>query len=365
MGGIIIKRVILVVFLLLLTGCSNSTPQIEFSTVGHDASIHDDLLVASDFKSLKVIDLKTGEPLKTIEVPNEYGVIGFDIYENYVVWADSRNHALPLDDNEDRKTDIFLYDIKTDETKQITSNTSSSPLMPKIWENYIIWQDNNASEKKQEFPDSWQLYLYDINTGQEKIITHSLTPYAYASYEINENKVVWEDERNLNLSVDDIIRGGDNEPEYNKDIYLYDITLDKEIAIATGPFMESKPAIFEDIIVWEDRNAGRLDADIVMLNISTGERENITKDRYNQATPKIYGNYIVWMDERNGGSSNDVYVNGKAPNSDVFMYDIESRKEILMTGNEPQILPNISQYWLIFIMSRQVEPQVQVVKLRK
>ncbi|WP_434512174.1 hypothetical protein [Desulfitobacterium sp. AusDCA] len=89
---------------------------------------------------------------------------------------------------------------------------------------------------------------------------------------------------------------------------------------------------------------------------------NITKDKFDQADPKILGDNLVWMDERRGTSTNDVFINGQPPNSDIFMYNLKTKTTRSLTGDGPQILPVISANWVAFTLSRQVAPCIQVVK---
>ena len=62
--------------------------------------------------------------IKDIEIPGKT-VLGFDIYENKVFWADTRNAQVIVNsegDLEKVNSDIFMYDLKTDEITQITTN---------------------------------------------------------------------------------------------------------------------------------------------------------------------------------------------------------------------------------------------------
>jgi len=128
--------------------------------------------------------------------------------------------------------------------------------------------------------------------------------------------------------------------------------------------MESKPFVFEDYIVWEDRSKGTINANIVLYDLNTKHKRQITNARFNKADPKIYRDYVVWMDERRGNFSNDVCLNGKPPNSDIFLFNLTTNSERRLTGDGPQILPNISSNWVSFILSKQINPQVQVVRYR-
>jgi beta propeller repeat protein len=251
-----------------------------------------------------------------------------------------------------------MYNIKTSKQLQIT-NDLSSQMNPRVWGNYIIWQDSRNDPVK-DYPGRWSLYLYDINSEKEKLICNTLA--AHSTINISDNKIVWEDERNF--KGEDGIRGGDNVPENNKDIYMYDILTEVETPVATESLMECRPDISSNYIVFEDRNNGSLNADIVLYNISTKEKTFITKDKYDQGTPRIYGHYVVWMDERRGTSTNDVIINGQMPNSDIFLYDITTKKEKLLTGDEPQIMPGISKKWIAYVNSRQNGGTVDVVEYK-
>lgn len=356
---------IFIVQSLLVSGCSKTYDKpievekiteeadpsnIEYSFDGYYADLDGDVIALYSRKGIQIYDLKNNKLIKEISIPKEYSIFGLDISGEIIAWSEINTK------NED--SNIFIYNYKTKKKKQITTALGKQS-NPKIWKNYLIYQDNR-NDKTKEYPGKWSLYLYDLNTGVEKIVTSTLA--AYATYNINDDKIVWEDERNFKGS--NTIRGGENVPENNKDIYLYDIKTKKESSIAIGPYMESKPDIYGDYITWEDRNNNTLDADIVLYDLKSKESIYLTKDKVDQGTPQIYGDYVVWMDERRGISTSDIYINGKAPNSDIVLYNIKSKTERILTGDGPQILPNISSEWVSFVISRQVDPKVQVVKYK-
>ena len=70
------------------------------------------------------------------------------------------------------------------------------------------------------------------------------------------------------------------------------------------------------------------------------------------------------MDERRGTSSNDVIFNGQQPNSDIFLYNIKTKKEKLLTGDGAQISPSISTEWVSFTTSTQINPIVEAFRYR-
>jgi len=71
-----------------------------------------------------------------------------------------------------------------------------------------------------------------------------------------------------------------------------------EFPIATDPHSQTSPAIYGDIVVWNDtRNGNR---DIYGYNLSTEEEFSVTADPHDQSWPVIYEDIVLWDDERNG-----------------------------------------------------------------
>ena len=65
----------------------------------------------------------------------------------------------------------------------------------------------------------------------------------------------------------------------------------------------SNPAIYGNTIVWQDSRNGN--SDIYIYDLSTKKQIHTTNPS-NQTDPAIYGNKVVWADDRNGGS--DIYM---------------------------------------------------------
>jgi beta propeller repeat protein len=369
--------IVLIISILLLIGCSadpnrpstakkqievTEPSKIEYTFDGFYSEVYENIIVVNNRDKIEVFDLMNGKLIEDIPVSSEFGILGLDIYGDIITWSEiypqsveNRERRNPLIED----TNVFIYNISTNEKKKITTDKWAQN-NPKIWKNYLIWQDNKDDASK-EYPGKWNLILYDLATGTEKRIISTLA--AHATYNISDDKIVWEDHRNYKGS--NTIRGGDNLPENNKDIYMYDIKTGTESAIATDSYMESNPDINGNYIVWEDRNSNTLEADIVLYDLNSIEQIYLTKDKVDQGTPRIYGDYIVWMDERRGISTNDVIINGKEPNSDIVLYHIKNKTERILTGNEPQILPSISSEWVSFTLSRQADPKVQVVRYKR
>ena len=87
----------------------------------------------------------------------------------------------------------------------------------------------------------------------------------------------------------------------------------------------SLPAIYGNTIVWQDERNGN--SDIYIYDLST-KKETHTTNLSNQTYPAIYGNKVVWADDRNGGS-------------DIYMYDISTKKETRITSKGKAFSPDI------------------------
>jgi beta propeller repeat protein len=369
---VILRRIVFIVlitFSVIFVACYNNTEngknsrnvskEVYYTTSGYASALSENYMVVLE-KGLRIIDLNTRKIVKEIMIPYDY-VGGFDISGTRVVWSTyNTKEEIGKDPyyDETTNTDIFLYDITTDNTLQITTN-SSGQIRPDIWDDYIVWQDNRNDTIIDNNPE-WDIYLYKLSTKEEILISDSKG--IHTNPHLSDNIVVWEDGRNFKGET--YLRWGNNVPENNTDIYMYSIESGEETAVATGLLQECNPSICGNYIAWEDRNGKKFEADIYIYSLDKKEKSNITNDKYNQRNPQMYDKYVIWEDERNGISSNDVIINGKAPNSDIFLYDIEFKKEYLMSGKEPQIMPEISKNYISFITSRQESPEINVIKYK-
>ena len=79
-----------------------------------------------------------------------------------------------------------------------------------------------------------------------------------------------------------------------------------EERITTDTSDQVHPAIYGDIVVWQDnRNQATTGLDIYGYNLKTKEELPICTFTANQDYPAIYGDIVVWQDNRNGNY--DIY----------------------------------------------------------
>lgn len=114
---------------------------------------------------------------------------------------------------------------------------------------------------------------------------------------IYKDIVVWEDNRNGNW-----------------DIYGYSLSTQKEFQITTDPADQYDPAIYEDIVIWIDRRSEG--ESIYGYNLSTGEEFQIATMVCAFSGSAIYGDYVIWIDVRN-----------------VYGYSLSTREKIQLTDS--------------------------------
>ena len=151
-----------------------------------------------------------------------------------------------------------------------------------------------------------------VFTGMQTTTNNSSQIAIRCSPAIYGNRIVWE-----------IIRN-----EYsNHDIFMYDISTFEETQITTSG-KANDPAIYENKVVWIYYLYGN--AHLYMYNLSTEREIQITTNESIKSNPEIYGDKIVWDDDRNSNESSDFYMDS---NSDIYMYDLSTSKEIQITSN--------------------------------
>jgi beta propeller repeat protein len=248
------------------------------------------------------------------------------IYGNLIAWRDMRNG----------NSDIFMFDLETFIEKPLVT-TADFQWRPAIYRDKIVFHDyrivpgdvylcdmsaNKYSQisfgaGKEDFPDIYgdiitywvpqapgqdQIYMYNLSSGIETKVSISGNNFYHAVY---GNKIVYS----------------------NRNVFLYDINNGSTTQITNLIAFQINPAIFEDIIVWQDQRNGNWD--IYMYDIRTGMESPICTNSADQWNVSIYGDKIVWNDDRNG-------------NWDIYMYDLSTNTEWQITESfSDQMNPDI------------------------
>ncbi|WP_455392968.1 hypothetical protein [[Eubacterium] cellulosolvens] len=273
------------------------------------------------------------------------------IYGDYIVWTDYRN-----DNGSGLNSDIYLYDLSTHQERAICTEPGRQ-VRPDIYGTWVVWEDNRNG------PDNWDLYGYDLITGTEIRITDNFANQNNPA--IFKTLVVWEDVGRLGASrhdndifIKDLTAGTSGEDYalctadgeqidadiYGNivvwtdrrsgvaDIYLYDLSVDTdsdgepnyrdsdddgdnipdlgdpdpdpaERPLVTNPDKQHNPAIYDDLIVYQDHRSGN--SDIYMFNLKNNTEVALVTTPDEENLPRIYGEYVVF--EKQVGTEREIY----------------------------------------------------------
>jgi len=297
------------------------------------------------------------------------------IYGDIVVWQDNRNKTV--------EWDIYGYNlVKEDEF--CISNSQGNQSNPSIYKDIVVWQDekvgnfninycrisageseittasgnqsDSAIHKKivvwQDFrKGDWDIYGYNLSTEEEFQITtdtnDQTNPAIYGTI------VVWEEKTTQNNTS----MGDEEITKHNTDIYFKDLSPGKEaVNITRDPAIQKNPAIYGDIIVWQDSRNGNWDIYGYDFSRPEGDREfPIATGERNQTNPAIYGTIVVWEEEITENSGKEDNGDEKV-NSDVFGYDFsrpEGEREFpIATGEGNQYDPAIYEDIVVWTDTR-------------
>jgi beta propeller repeat protein len=218
---------------------------------------------------------------------------------NYVVWS--------MYDNNDYDYEIYMYNLATGTTTQITDDTlvDSSPY---VYGDYIAWHT-------EEGEDDYDINLYQISTGVTDQITS--TSEAEGMAMIYGNNLIW-------IKVDEI---------NGNDLYSYDLTSGDTNLLASNLLKFSLfnyPDIYNENLVWADD-------EIYMYDLATGTTTQITSDSIKNYFASTYGNYVVWTKEIDSSY-------------EIHMYDLATGTTTQITDDTlTDVFPSISDNTLVWL----------------
>jgi len=171
------------------------------------------------------------------------------------------------------------------------------------------------------------LFLFSFSVRGSNTFQITKDPYNQYNPAIYQDIVVWEDLRND-----------------NHDIYGYNLSTQEEFPICTDPHDQLDPVIHGDIVVWEDLRNDNYD--IYGYNITTHKEVIVIQNPSYQSNPAIYGDIVVWEDRRN-------FSTGSWENTDIYGYNLSTGQEFpICTDSEEQYSPEIYDDIVIWIDKR-------------
>lgn len=213
----------------------------------------DKVVWTGDSETVYMYDISTGN-----ETLIASGRRGPDIYGNYIVYTNNYYYG------EDRQNDsIYLYDLNTHNETKIAAVYS----YPAIFGKTVVWSQENSNNTSD-------IYLYNISTQQTGVITTTNISTPEFGLDIFGNVVVWTESGNVymhdiasnkttqvtsNVSAyRPAIYGnwivytiGDPYSGCNKDIYMYEIPAARTNRI-TNSTLAFSPSIYGDKIIYAD-----------------------------------------------------------------------------------------------------------------
>jgi beta propeller repeat protein len=280
---------------------------------------------------ISTYNLSTKEKERLLEFdPAEFRIGTPSIYENWIVWcsANISGKALSEIDWETLNWDIFLLDRNTGEVRQITDDEYVQT-EPRVYGDTIIWLDARHVEGYHN-PDVFDIYAYDLKTNQGTRLTSS-TSVENNFLNISGNIIVWSDNRH---AIKVKTHPG-NEPNYNNEIYAYDLITNKEYRITDYDGNDHYPAIDGNHIVWL-RQFSLNEAEIFLYDLEKKQETQISKGRYAAYGPSVSGDVIVWADARisHGNTSGDLILNGQSGAAEIYLCTIGNKQETMLVPSE-------------------------------
>ena len=282
---------------------------------------------------------------------------------NYHIFPDINGNRVSYIDVINGQAQVYVYNIKTDKTLQLTHDTASTPDRPRIYGNYVVYNDDRTG--------SSQIYLYNLSDDSEQAITKSPGNRAFA--DIWGTDVVWEDSSN-HANANDIFMydikfhittqiTNDADDEYNPsvgsnwvtwtkgegsaaDIYAYNLATHRTRLVTDASYAQDHSRCFKNTVVWDDQRRGTDFSDVYMMDLNGGSEQLISDGTGYDGRPAIYGQNIV-------------YVDFSSTQGDIKDYNIKT-KQIIQITNDPatQSQPSIYKNKLVWVDYRNGLPEI-------
>ncbi|MFH2007381.1 MAG: hypothetical protein ABI333_12420 [bacterium] len=158
--------------------------------------VYDFIAEGAGTGELRLRDLVTSD--ETVLSPVGRAAEGVSISDRFVTWV-----AMPPNAQFYNK-DVHIYDLQTQQTLRLESTENDATFSTSVWGSKVVWHDFRHGQ--------WDIYLYDIDAGQETRLTDD--PFDQGGAAIHGNLVTFSDFR---------FTGGYYDGRCARDIYILDI----------------------------------------------------------------------------------------------------------------------------------------------
>ena len=222
--------------------------------------------------------------------------------------------------------EIYLYNIDTNETTQLTDNTGGD-YSPYLSDSYVVWYG---------YDGDYEIYLYDIATG----VTTKVTDNSYEDRDarVSDEYVVWlgRASGNYDVFMYEIATGvttqltssyydewgcrvdGSNMVWYGLDgwdyeIYLYKAETDETLVLSDNTTDDYGPEISGPRVVWYGSDGK--DYEIYMYDMEADQMYQLSNNTYNDYMAQISGRNVAWHGQ--SGRDWEVYYAGAKADIEV------------------------------------------------
>lgn len=217
---------------------------------------------------------------------------------DYVVWEKRFDDSSVFDD-----CDIYLYQISKGTITHISKNTTYDREL-RVNGNIVAW----AGIENEKF----NIYLYQISSGITKQVTSDLVDYYILYLWIDGDYILWDDPKNDNVSyvycistgtVTEIpnlnlnfaqrhpVSGdyvvGTNSIDGDSEIYLYQIHNGKMMKITNNKISDSRPQTNGHFIVWLGHPNEDWYIEVYLYDIDSGTTTRITTNEFEDEYPYL------------------------------------------------------------------------------
>lgn len=234
---------------------------------------------------------------------------GYIIDDSLQQSVESDGEYLVYKDDSNGDWDIYLYDLSSGETTLI-SDSSFTDIHPSIGGNFVVWQSLVSG--------IWQVYSYDLSTGSSQVV--SSTSSHQVSPDVSSEWIVWSDFRN-----------GD------WDVYGSSAGVEYEFIVGDGD--QTQARVFGNSLVYVDDSEGS--NHVYLYDLNTGVSTQISSSGENVA-PDTDGEYVVWQNDDSGSW-------------DIYLYDISSgESSVVSEESDDELLPRISSAVVVWEMDSHI-----------
>jgi len=216
-------------------------------------------------------------------------VIGINDQVDPVIWQDK----LVYKSNETGNYEVFMKNLLTGATTQITNSGIDTNAIDYQGGNLIVWESNN------------QIYAYNLTDGKTKQVTN--------------DSMIWFNRPRV--SGDNIVFPGMTQDTLDADIYIFNYTTNALTRLSQQGY-QGKPEIYGSKIVWKDDRSGNWE--LYTYDLTTNQESKIVD---NTSGDKWIFQWDIF------GNSVSYYVFDAFGNSEIHIMDLTNFTDRLLVNN--------------------------------